>query len=228
MNKSESIGALVLALSKVQGQVKDAYKAKEGHGYNYADLSMILETVRPLCAANEIAIMQLPFDAPEDRVGIETILAHSSGEWISEKYSMQPIPANKRMSPPQAVGSVITYCRRYALAAMLGIAQHDNDAAMVEYVTESDLVEIQKLIKETDTDVAKMCAHYGISRIEELTTDMWGNLLRALKTKAKAAAESKEKTAARSNSLKEKARQQMKGKKEQPGQEDNREPGQEG
>jgi hypothetical protein len=224
MNKSDTIGALALALSKVQGKVKDAYKAKEGHGYTYADLSMILNTVRPLCAANELSIMQFPFDETEGSAGVETIIAHSSGEWISERYSMPVIPANKRMSPPQAVGSTITYCRRYALAAALGISQHDNDAANVEYVTESDLVEVRRLIQATDTDVKKMCAHYGISQLEELTTDMWGSLLRVLSNKAKIAQEAKDKTAGRSNELKEKARKQM----EDKGESQEREPGQEG
>lgn len=128
MEKSETIAKLSLALSKLQGEVHDAYKGNQGYGYKYADLSAVLEIVRPLLTKHELAVIQQPSNA-DDKVTVETMLCHSSGEWISEKMSM-PIQVGKGMTQAQAIGSVITYCRRYALAAVAGVAQTDDDAAI--------------------------------------------------------------------------------------------------
>ena len=128
MNKSETIGTLALALSKLQGEVQNLYKDKQGYGYKYADLASILDVTRPLCAKYELAVPQL---CGTDAVGvtIETVLLHSGGEWLSSTLSL-PISVGKGMSQAQAIGSCISYGRRYALAALLGIAQTDNDASL--------------------------------------------------------------------------------------------------
>jgi hypothetical protein len=204
--QSPTIGALAGALAAVQGEIRDAYKAKEGHGYNYADLASILEIVRPLCSRNGIAVFQHPFDAGPGRTGVETMLAHTSGEWIRGRYSMPVEPANKRMNTSQAVGAVVTYARRYALAAALGIAQHDNDAALVDYVSDGELAEMRRLIEQTSTDAARVCAHYGIEDLAEMTRDAWGGLRRVLTNKARTKAEVDKKNAARADDLKSQVR----------------------
>jgi len=71
---------------------------------------------------NELAVIQIP-EVADGKVVVVTTLAHSSGEWVRSRLPMQP----KDMSP-QAIGSTITYARRYALAAMVGLAQVDDDA----------------------------------------------------------------------------------------------------
>jgi hypothetical protein len=128
MNRSESVADIAAALSKFQGETNNAFKAKQGHGYNYADLAAILEQSRPLLASNGLSVVQMPFDAPSGFIGIETCILHVSGQFIEQGYSM-PVPDNKRNSMAQNFGSAITYARRYALAAALGIAQTDEDAS---------------------------------------------------------------------------------------------------
>ncbi len=130
MNKSDSIAELSLALSKLQGEVHDAFKSTKGYNYSYADLSAVLDIVRPLLAKYELAVIQQPSNT-DDRVTVETMLCHSSGEWVSESISM-PVQIGKGMSQAQAIGSVITYCRRYSLVAVTGVAQTDNDASIQE------------------------------------------------------------------------------------------------
>lgn len=132
MNKSESISKLAEALSKLQGEIQNLPKDKQGFGYKYTELASILDVTRPLCAKYELAVTQLCCN-PEDIncVGVETILTHSSGEWLSSVLYMTVTPG-RGMSPAQAAGSVITYARRYALAAILGIAQTDDDASIKE------------------------------------------------------------------------------------------------
>lgn len=128
MSMSESINELASALSLFQGEVKDAQKDKKGFSYNYADLSQVLEIARPLMAKHGLSLAQFPGSAGE-KVTIESFLMHRSGQYISGTIEM-PVTLGKGMSPAQAVGSVITYARRYATGAILGITQTDNDAAV--------------------------------------------------------------------------------------------------
>jgi len=129
MNKSETIGHLSLALSKLQSEVPNVPKDAKAYGYWYAELSRVLEITRPLCAKYELAVTQL-CGTDAAGVSVETVLLHSSGEWLSSTLVL-PVTVGKGMSQAQAVGSCISYGRRYALTALLGIAQVDNDAAVV-------------------------------------------------------------------------------------------------
>lgn len=127
--KSEQVGELFTALSKFQGEITNAHKGTQGHGYSYADLASILDMVKAHLAENGLSVVQMPSQAEHGYIAVETLVAHSSGQWIEQSYSM-PIPENKRNSAAQNMGSAITYARRYALAAALGIAQTDDDASL--------------------------------------------------------------------------------------------------
>ena len=128
MNKSESINELAAALCKVQSCIEDATKSTSAYNYKYADLSQILRLVRPVFAENGLSITQFPCDGGSS-VSVESMLMHSSGQWLSQKFSMD-VEASKGMSKAQSAGVVISYMRRYALAAIAGITQEDNDAAL--------------------------------------------------------------------------------------------------
>lgn len=126
MTKSENISELASALSKFQGEAINPTKDKQGHNYTYADLASLLEVTRPLLVKNGLSVCQLTFE-DEGKIGVETILMHESGQWIQERISVPP-GSNQRMSIAQSSGSTITYLRRYSYAAVLGIAQDDDDA----------------------------------------------------------------------------------------------------
>lgn len=123
MEKSEQINELATALSKAQGAIKGALKdtANPFFKSKYADLSSVWEACRAQLAANGLAVVQTPCEA-ESGVAVETMLMHASGQWVSNRFLM---PVAK--SDAQAVGSAITYARRYALAAMVGVAPEDDD-----------------------------------------------------------------------------------------------------
>jgi hypothetical protein len=123
MQQSETVGALAAALAKAQGEMENATKnAKNPHfKSNYADLAEILNTARPVLARHGIAVVQSPsYEGGE--VQLATTLMHTSGEWVRGFASA---PATKQ--DPQGIGSAVTYLRRYALAAFVGIAQEDDD-----------------------------------------------------------------------------------------------------
>lgn len=142
MNMSEKIDELAAALSQLQGEVKDAQKDRKGYGYDYADLSQVLEIGRPLMAKYGLALSQFPGSASE-KVVVESILMHKSGQWISGALEMG-VSSSKNMTLAQSIGSVITYARRYSIGGILGITQSDNDA----HSSSKDIHEEQKKIKE--------------------------------------------------------------------------------
>jgi len=132
---SDQIDQIAKAMSKAQGEMTHASKDKKNpfYGSRYADLASCLEAVRsPLCNAG-LSIVQLPSTTPEGKVTVRTILMHESGQWLGSVLQMNVVREKKgegfiEAVDPQAMGSAITYARRYALAAVCGIAQADDDA----------------------------------------------------------------------------------------------------
>ena len=153
MKKSEEINELALALNKAQsemgGAVTDAnnpfFKSK------YADLGSIIKVIKPPFANNGLSYSQFPI-TEESRIGVETVIMHSSGQFISNEFTM-----NVPKADPQSAGGVISYCRRYALQAVCGVPAVDSDAEdfMVNARVE-ERVEIKKgAIKQSNASDRK-------------------------------------------------------------------------
>ena len=124
MNQSESIADLAAALSKAQASITGALKDSANPFFKskYADLASCWDACRKPLTDNGLAVIQT-IEAGEGRAVLVTTLCHASGEWI-KSYC----PILTKDDSPQALGSAITYARRYALAAMVGLAQIDDDA----------------------------------------------------------------------------------------------------
>ena len=125
-NRSESIGKLAAALSKFQAEVENPTKESQGHKYKYADLANILNAIKIPLGNNKLSVCQM-LGSSAQGISVTTILMHESGEYIESMLSL-PQEISSNMSAPQQAGTTITYARRYALAACLGIAQQDDDA----------------------------------------------------------------------------------------------------
>lgn len=128
MNKSESIQNLAAALSKAQAEFPvikfDSVNPFLKNGY--ASLGAVIAGGRPVLAKFGLAVTQLTF-GEDGVVGVETMLTHSSGEWISDRVSMQ-VGEERGKSSAQVAGSIVTYLRRYSLASILGVyADEDGD-----------------------------------------------------------------------------------------------------
>lgn len=130
MKHSESITKLAVALVAAQGELKAVGKdAVNPHFKNrYASLDSIIDTVRPVLARHNLAVVQ-GAGVPETNehgqlVGfaVETMLIHSSGEWLS---NAAVVPVVK--SDAQGAGGALTYGRRYGLSALLALATEDDD-----------------------------------------------------------------------------------------------------
>jgi hypothetical protein len=127
MRMSATIGKLAEALAAAQAEMEGAVKDATNPHFRskYADLASIRDACRPL-AKHGIAHLQ-PTRAEGPHVTVTTLLVHSSGEWIAEDLTL-----TAGQNTPQAVGSAITYGRRYGLAAMVGIAPEDDDGEAAE------------------------------------------------------------------------------------------------
>ena len=131
MDKSTSITALAEALSKAQGEMPPAPMGSKNPFLKnkYANLGDIIKTSFPVLARNGLSVSQGVINEGE-MVGVETILMHSSGEWLSSKMFSPPGDIEKGVSVIQVLGKTITYLRRYTLSSVLGMyADEDADGA---------------------------------------------------------------------------------------------------
>jgi hypothetical protein len=117
------VGALTTAMVAAQREMTNAFKdGKNPHFKSeYATLASVLGAVRDPLLRHGIALSQHP-TTDGAVVSVRTLLMHTSGGWLSSACS-----ATAKSSDPQSVGSAISYLRRYALAAFVGIAQEDDD-----------------------------------------------------------------------------------------------------
>lgn len=122
--KSESIAKIAEALSKAQGVMKGAIKDSQNPFFKqaYADLASVWDACREPLSSNGLSVTQTTRITDNGEPVIITTLMHSSGEWIQGELLVKPVKVD-----PQSVGSAITYARRYALAAMVGVAPEDDD-----------------------------------------------------------------------------------------------------
>ncbi|WP_298872726.1 ERF family protein [uncultured Bradyrhizobium sp.] len=132
---SERIGAIAAALAKAQTDlanpektqsavIRSPFPREETRAFSYASLASGLEIVRKALGRQEIAILQTTrSDLDTGQIQLTTLLAHSSGEWIASEW---PVCSSKEVEAPHRSGAALTYARRYALFAMVGIAGEDD------------------------------------------------------------------------------------------------------
>jgi len=184
MQSSESIKNIAAALCKLQGEIIDAPSNAKGHNHEYADLNAMLKIARPLLAKNGLALSQL-IGTAEDMVTVESVLMHESGEYISSTISVPSGASGKMMNALQAIGSSVSYARRYALAALLNFTKNGDDddgqsvnavkympqpnkpISLTACINESQVIELIMLIKQAGKDKDKLLDYYKIDKIEQ-------------------------------------------------------------
>ena len=135
MQMSNSIAALAAALSAAQGAIEAASKGAVNPYFKskYADLNALREVIREPLAANGLSITQFARTVSNgERVEVETMLMHSSGEYLRDTLVL---PVGRKYDKEgeampvdvQSIGSAITYARRYALSSILSLAADDDD-----------------------------------------------------------------------------------------------------
>ncbi len=131
---SESIGTIAGALAKAQAELSNPEKSltatirspfprETDRTFRYASLSSGLDIVRKTLGKHEIATVQTTAIDEAGLIRLTTVLAHSSGEWVSSDWPVCPV---SETSAPHRMGAALTYARRYALFTLVGIAGEDD------------------------------------------------------------------------------------------------------
>jgi hypothetical protein len=132
---SKTIGAIASALARAQAEltnpektltavIRSPFPREEDRTFRYASLASGLEIVRKVLSQQEIATIQTTrIDPATGNIHLTTLLAHASGEWISSDW---PVCQAKETEAPHRMGAALTYARRYALFALVGIAGEDD------------------------------------------------------------------------------------------------------
>src|SRR5205807_1367587 len=127
-NSSETIVAIASALAKAQAELTNpeksltatmpaAFPREEARSFRYASLASGLDLVRKCLGQQEIATVQATaIDKETGLIRLTTVLAHSSGEWMSSDWPVCPV---SETNAPHRMGAALTYARRYALFTLV-------------------------------------------------------------------------------------------------------------
>lgn len=124
MKMSPSISNLAKAIVAAQASLRAVGKDADNPFFksHYTTLAALIEALREPFAANGLAFLQPTSITGDGSIIVETVLLHSSGEWLSGEITGKPVK-----NDPQGVGSLISYLKRYGLQAMVGLASKDDD-----------------------------------------------------------------------------------------------------
>ncbi len=169
---TEKRAELFSALSKMQGELTGAFKAKSGHGYNYADLAQCIKTAQEPLANHGLAVIQLLTES-DTGTHLETVLTHEAGGYMSSSFLMAKavLAGGGAKNPAQTMGSSITYMRRYAYSAIIGLAQTDDDACDVIASPATD-----RGVDEIKEEVAASNVKYVKDNWGKIIKDKWQKL----------------------------------------------------
>lgn len=190
---SESIQELAIALSKAQSKINYAIKASDNSEMEvkYADLAAIWAACRRALTTNGLAVLQFPGAVTGNFMSMTTMLVHCSGQWIR-----QPLTIPMSRLDEQSYGAAVTYARRYALAAVVGVCPKNENEDVVSVVRRrsashrpqglvdaAQLMELTALIAEIRSDEATFCGYLGVPSLAALPAHQFPAAIQALEQK---------------------------------------------
>lgn len=151
---SNTIDELAQALNKAQAIIENVSRDKKGvHSTKYADLANCLDAVKKPLSDNGLSISQI-VTVDNDKQVLVTLLMHSSGQWLKSTLNIEnKLIAN---STWHQMGSAITYARRYALSAIIGLAQEDDDGQSL--IKKQEQAQVQEKIKDNAEVINELIA----------------------------------------------------------------------
>ncbi|MCO6445005.1 MAG: ERF family protein [Anaerolineae bacterium] len=157
MNASDQINELAAALAKAQAELRNpAFDSQNPHFKSrFASLAGVRDAITPVLSKHGLSVTQLTTNDDQGRASVETILLHSSGQWIGSTLTVPPPKADAH-----GTGSAITYARRYALMAIVNVVGDEDDdgnrAAQSKQTEDADAEAIESartaLLKAADAD----------------------------------------------------------------------------
>lgn len=151
----------------------------------YADLTSVWAAAASALKEHGLSVMQFPGACEGGQLHMTTQIMHKSGQWMRSSMSI-PLAKNDA----QAYGSAVTYARRYAMSAALGIVQDDDDgnaasapAPAPEKISKDQAAELMALIEATGTEITSFCKYYKTDAVAHLPASKFDHALKALKAK---------------------------------------------
>lgn len=209
MKTSPEIKQLAAALAKAQANIEGAKKDSKNPFFksDYADLASVWDAIRQPLAENGLSVVQTCENPtvvmPDSTVAVKdtrivtvvTRLCHESGEWIEGALSLSPVTKKDKddngrpiqgapnIIDPQSMGSAITYARRYALAAMVGVYQVDDDAngasqppshrpEAIETIGAEGAKQVLQALKDCGADIEKLYEAMTQNGVDVKSTDV--------------------------------------------------------
>jgi hypothetical protein len=180
---SDKIENLAVALSKAQAAIENVSKDKQGYGYKYADLASCLAALKKPLADNGLSVSQLVNQDKDGKQLLVTLLIHESGQWLKSILCIESVIVKNKKgevtgNPLQQLGAGLTYARRYALSAIVGLTQEDDDAQTVSKSVEEKVPsltvakEFMNLCAEHNLDAQEFAKFHNIdSKHSETVTN---------------------------------------------------------
>lgn len=191
--------AMAAAFGEIEGATKSAMGQVGQQKYKYADLTAVLEAIKPALIKHGLFFTQHP-QPSEGGVTVETVLHHTAGEHLS--LGALFVPANK--NDAQGFGSALTYARRYALVTAFGVPVEDDDGNAAargqsnargeppQPITDAETAKLIQLVEATNANVPAMLKYLGIAlpndNLALLNRQQHDKVLDALNTKLAAMA----------------------------------------
>ena len=132
MKQTESVKTLLESLANAQAEFVTLPKDKNAYNYKYTDLDTVISTVKPVLAKYKLGFMQSLTTCESGRWAITTRLFSANGEWLEDTVPLPEVSVAKG-NAAQNVGAAITYMKRYALCAMLGVSSDEDPDGNVDY-----------------------------------------------------------------------------------------------
>lgn len=188
--------AMARAFAEIEGATKSANGQVGRQEYRYADLTSVIEAIKPALVKNNLFFTQTP-EPTEGGVCIATHLYHVDG--MNLPLGKLFVPANK--NDAQAYGSALTYARRYALVTAFGVPVEDDDGSAASRgqersgtnrtvspapkISDSEWAELVQLVEVTKTDAGRLCAAYKAESLKDFTPEQFKEAKRILSARLK-------------------------------------------
>lgn len=210
--QSDSITELATALNQAQSELGVVVKNAKGYGYNYADLASVMLTIKEPLYNNGLAIVQFPIKQ-DGEIGVETTITHTSGQYMRQSFTV-PTDLMNAKHPGQAAGSLITYCRRYAIQAVLCLPSADDDCFAAnekveprqqkqpktghmksttgapvsvneKFINAGQINDLEQGVARNNINIGQFLAHFDVDSIPKFTGKQYEQAMRAIKAKDK-------------------------------------------
>ena len=189
MNHSNELDKVFIALHKAQAEIGVAEKKSSGHGNQYADLAEIIRVIEDPCKNNGLVHMQMPIMV-DGKACLETIIGHTSGQWISTTALMAHAKLHKG-NEAQMMGATISYQRRYSLKSAFGIAEMDSESAMVyednkakkaiedasPVASAEKVKELSDLLAKAEVNVTKFLTKKKMTSLDEIKSNLCDQMI---------------------------------------------------